>query len=301
MTKVITCLFLYLSLQVSAFSWWDGGHMVVAEIAYEELDSTVKEKVDRYLAAVSLPFPAHSNFVSSSVWADDISAEGLKVLFSWHGSAKVYDPSGILTAAQVKEINDRNLYEKDTVWAIKHSVKTLGNETASDWAKGFMLRMLIHIVGDIHQPLHNVTRYNVDFPNGDRAGTRFLLEGKHKSLHSLWDSVFEDAEIKPARPMTESDSEWVRVYASQIKSAYSRASLLAREEMMKPVGMGRMHFADQWSKESYDLALEYAYPGIEPNAEPSEEYMARGREVAREQLAIAAYRLADLLNAILSE
>jgi hypothetical protein len=55
----------------------------------------------------------------------------------------------------------------------------------------FNLRLLIHYVGDIHQPLHAISRFNEDFPIGDRGGNEFTLPSKDQvtNLHSLWDSV----------------------------------------------------------------------------------------------------------------
>ena len=58
-------------------------------------------------------------------------------------------------------------------------------------AKSFGLRMLIHYIGDIHQPLHCTARVDKEFPQGDRGGNLFNLPN-HLSigdLHAVWDSV----------------------------------------------------------------------------------------------------------------
>jgi hypothetical protein len=53
------------------------------------------------------------------------------------------------------------------------------------------LRLLIHYVGDIHQPLHTASRYDAMYKKGDRGGNFFNLQdiGGAKNLHSAWDSV----------------------------------------------------------------------------------------------------------------
>lgn len=58
-------------------------------------------------------------------------------------------------------------------------------------AKSVALRLLIHYLGDIHQPLHCSTRVDDDFPNGDKGGNDFPLPYHYavNNLHSLWDSV----------------------------------------------------------------------------------------------------------------
>lgn len=58
-------------------------------------------------------------------------------------------------------------------------------------AKSYALRLLIHYIGDIHQPLHCSTRVNKDYPKGDKGGNMFLLPYHYGSsdLHGVWDSI----------------------------------------------------------------------------------------------------------------
>ncbi len=52
-------------------------------------------------------------------------------------------------------------------------------------------RYLVHVVGDIHQPLHSVSLFNATYPSGDRGGNSLkitLLNGTSQNLHSFWDS-----------------------------------------------------------------------------------------------------------------
>lgn len=56
------------------------------------------------------------------------------------------------------------------------------------------MRLLIHYVGDIHQPLHCTSRVDKNYPKGDRGGNLFPIppegdEGDIKELHAAWDSV----------------------------------------------------------------------------------------------------------------
>ena len=59
-------------------------------------------------------------------------------------------------------------------------------------AKSFALRLLIHYVGDIHQPLHCSSRVDKTYPSGDEGGNLFELPFHYEvdNLHALWDSVF---------------------------------------------------------------------------------------------------------------
>ncbi len=53
------------------------------------------------------------------------------------------------------------------------------------------MRLLIHYVGDIHQPLHATTKFDSSYPAGDRGGNSFKLLEKDgiKELHAAWDSI----------------------------------------------------------------------------------------------------------------
>jgi S1/P1 Nuclease len=80
----------------------------------------------------------------------------------------------------MKSKNDGQSYSKDdgVSWGLSDS---------------FHLRMLIHYIGDIHQPLHASTRYTKDYPEGDEGGNYFRVTIPHhkdvSNLHALWDSV----------------------------------------------------------------------------------------------------------------
>lgn len=57
--------------------------------------------------------------------------------------------------------------------------------------KSMALRLLIHFIGDIHQPLHCMNRVNDQFPKGDKGGNEFLLPNHLRSnnLHAVWDAA----------------------------------------------------------------------------------------------------------------
>lgn len=285
--KLILFLFVCISVQSSVEGWWDMGHMAVAQIAYEELKPEVKTKMDLYLEAVSSSFPNHGDFISASVWADDIAEEGISAFFVWHGSARPYNPEKILSEKKVQEIVQK-MEGNDIVWAIQQCLKTLRSPKATFWAKGFMLRMLIHIVGDIHQPNHCITLYNHLFPEGDRAGTKFKISHPvYSSLHSLFDAAFGQTDRRPERPMTPHDKSYLNDLVSSLKKSYSRNDLKLRL-INKEV--------DRWRAETYKIGIEFVYNSIEFGEKPSPKYMEEGKKITGRQLALAGYRLADLLN-----
>ena len=111
----------------------------------------------------------------ASIWADDIVHDGIESFFKWHISSRPYDPEGILSTSEHEKIL-ASIEGNDLVWVIGECIKTLKNPNSTSWSRGFMLRVLIHMVGDIHQPSHCITLYNTQFPQGDRGGTRFKIK-----------------------------------------------------------------------------------------------------------------------------
>lgn len=126
------------------------------------------------------------------------------------------------------------------------------------------LRLLIHYVGDIHQPLHTVTRYTQDMPQGDRGGNSFPLE-KHGSvdeLHALWDSAVDQYKTDYALPL--SDYHWNKLgnISETLRTTYPQSSF---DELNNDY--------TTWSAEGYKIAKDFVYVGVQPNGWPSDEYM----------------------------
>jgi hypothetical protein len=58
----------------------------------------------------------------------------------------------------------------------KHSDGKIAGKIKWELSDSFHLRLLIHYVGDIHQPLHTSSRFTSDFPDGDMGGNSFIVD-----------------------------------------------------------------------------------------------------------------------------
>lgn len=80
----------------------------------------------------------------------------------------------------------------NSVQLVQNAIKVLTtniNKTTAE--RALFARYLVHVVGDIHQPLHSVSLFNETYPSGDRGGNSLkitLLNGSANNLHSFWDS-----------------------------------------------------------------------------------------------------------------
>ena len=135
--------------------------------------------------------------------------------------------------------------------------------------KQLALDYLVHLVGDLHLPLH------VGFLD-DLGGTKtkVTFQGKTQTLHELWDSGMLETEKGIARAM---------------------AKLLDEECDPKDRAAWQSGTPTDWANESLSLTIEYVYPLAESH-EISEEYVKRALPILHKRLLQAGVRLAWLLN-----
>lgn len=138
---------------------------------------------------------------------------------------------------------------------------------------------LIHLFGDIHQPLHCIEHVSTLHPAGDRGGNSFLIKGSPRNLHSLWDSSV-DFRNQPEQSTADS-----------IIQEHSRTDLAADLQITDP---------EKWARASFALAKKFAYGPLHENPKsppkPSAAYLKKAEEIGRRQAALAGYRLADRLK-----
>jgi len=291
-------------------AWFDTGHMLVAHIAKAQLPKEQVETVERLLNMWSNDFPEMSTFVSSSVWPDHIKctnseapvcsglpATALDAFNSWHFVDLDYDPDHV-------SINETQAFgNPSAVWALRQAMRTFAM-SQSTFAVNFMMRFAIHLLGDIHQPLHtaqgvfNDTRFGDIL--GDHGGNLIRIRTPWKeisNLHFLWDAA-------GGLYLT----EWPLVQevdlarnASAILRDFPRKSfkeLNDTEMSCFPTGDCGAVFK-RWVLQVHKVAINDAYQGVEANAAVSDRYITKVQEVSRRQLALAGYRLGDLLKVVI--
>lgn len=259
----------------TALAWHATGHMITAQIAYDDLTEDARAEVDRLVAVLAGFPPLRDHAVTASLWPDDLKLQGVEAFDHWH---YMNQPIREGFEGEIPPSATENV-----LWAIDQAVTTLRGD-GSDFAKALMLRLLLHLVGDIHQPLHCATRYSKALPSGDRGGNDFPLRGRYEQLHWLWDF---GAGAFPALD----EVSWrkpVRRHSDATKRAMPKDAVPHWKETDPRA----------WAEESFALARDVVYRGISPGSEPTPEYLVRAREVIRRRLAVGGYRLGALLNDI---
>ncbi len=128
--------------------------------------------------------------------------------------------------------------------------------------KAVALCWLLHVMGDIHQPLHATAAFSAvalnptDHPHGDAGGNGIHL-GEHRNLHALWDAAPDanpDATYDPGEPF---DERYNRAYARALK----QIDALLADADLNAQGKRAAQEKDpaQWARESFELAKEKVY------------------------------------------
>jgi len=230
----------------------DLGHKMVAAAAWEQLTPFAKQSVERVLGM------GKEHFIEASTWADRIkSNEDFNYLKPLH---YVNMPKDALSYVKSRDCKN----DKCVVQAIKKFSDIA--RTGSDKEKTLALRMLIHLIADVHQPLH-AGLYE------DRGGNWYEIkyQGKSVTLHKFW------------------DNHLVKRFDKQVASGAQK--ILENQITVNTSNPAR------WAEESHEISVNSVYL-VPENHVPSDEYLSMADEIMEKQLSRAAWRLAMHLNTL---
>jgi S1/P1 Nuclease len=284
-TSVLAALLTIASGYAAGASAWGGlGHRTVGAIAERLLSPAARVAVAELLSDDLDKFGApsgRSTLAAVSGWADEVSGTPA-ARPRWH-----YDDAPVCGSApkarycQEGQCNTEQLKRLVTVAGDKRATKRERNEA---------LKWVVHLVGDIHQPLHAAD-------NGDRGGNlvTVALAGVRtrgrESLHRAWDNELVEQGLQADRHG--------RVPADIDALALEATRLAGRAGQGTP---------DGWALESNELArtVAYHYPEFVCGVVPAHivvldrDYQARSATIARERVLLAGARLAGVLNEALA-
>jgi hypothetical protein len=236
------------ALESQAFAWGSQGHQVIANVAWQALTPKSRDEVSQLLAT-----EPGQTLESIATWADEHRSPATS---SWHyvnfprNSCK-FEPERDCAGGQC------------VVGAIEKNLSVLASN-ADDKARLKALKYLVHLVGDIHQPLHAGYK-------DDRGGNTYSLRAfmRQSNLHSVWDSGL----------IAQLDLD------NQALTRILQRSVAPKEvREISVVGM---------AEESCRLV---ASPGFYPEEKVTQEYVQRFMPLLQQRLSTAGYRLAAVIN-----
>jgi len=282
--KIFRLLAILASINI-AVSWNCAGHMISVQIALNLLgEKFVNTHIKPLLNQPGL-FVVYDNILQNSCWSDIIARSPELYTLDWHF---VNIPLHREEGRDIPLQRPYNYQKINIIWAIDMAIKVLtGN--SHQFTKEFMLRYLIHMLGDITQPLHSVSLFGADFPNGDKGGNLFnvYFNGKSSALHHLWDDGFNEFPFINF-PISSEDSEKIQKMAEKFQNEYG-----------KEFNLFSMNFdAENIAWESYDIASKFVYAGLEKDSQISEKYVKKAKESIRKRVVATGCYLAFALKEI---
>jgi len=161
---------------------------------------------------------------------------------------------------------------------------------SDDEGKSVALRLLIHYMGDVHQPLHIANRYTKAEPAGDKGGNDFLLKYHYTAneLHAVWDTVIYQNHKSPKRPFT--SATWAD-FKTTTDDFFKGLSVSKAD-------MESLDFA-KFRDESAAIA-QHVYDGLNEGKDQvvPQSYIDKYNPIARQRVAMASYRIVHLIEDI---
>ncbi|QCX38117.1 S1/P1 nuclease [Aureibaculum algae] len=250
----ISVLFISSSIFATSIEWGPTGHRTTGKIAENHLKKSVLKKIDKLLDGQSLAFV--------STYGDEIKSDKkYNKFYTWHYVNMPFD--------KTYETSEKNP-QGDLVTGINKCVEVLKDENSSKEDKAFYLKLLVHLVGDLHQPMH-VGRAE------DKGGNTVQVQwfGRGTNLHRVWDS--------------DMINEWGMSY---LELADNEQDL--SKAQLKAIQAGSVI---DWVNESHDLTKK-VYASVKVGENLRYQYNYDHFKTVRQQLQKAGIRLAELLNDI---
>jgi len=243
-----------------AFAWGKTGHRVSGEIAEHYLSDESRAAIEAILGVEDL--------AEASTWADFMRASQEPF---WQKTA---GPLHYLTIPEGKRYADVGAPPQgNAITALDRFRSVLLDPDSTLEQQQLALRFIIHVVGDIHQPLHA--------GNGtDRGGNAYVVTyfGSPTNLHSVWDSKMIDSEQLSYTEMT----EWLlrRITAEDVDAWWNTDPIV-------------------WAEESATIR-----DGIYPVGDARDirwDYLFEHKHTIEKRLSQAGVRMAAYLNELFAE
>ncbi len=238
-----------------AFSWGQKGHDVTAYIADQHLTPATRAAVDSLFEGKSIVYWAN--------WLDNAS----------HTPEYAYTKTWHYT-----NVDDGVRYEEapvnpagNSILAVKAQMEALADPATSFENRQLALKILVHVVGDMHQPMH--MGHATDL-GGNRVKVKF--HGRDTNLHSVWDAAIPEAAHKWGF------IEWQQMIDRETPE--SEAAIISGS-------------IDDWAKETLPITSQI-YAKMPDGTNIGYNEVAEWVEVVDQQLLRGGLRLAHLLNTL---
>lgn len=314
MYKLLFIAFLLTFLSINSFAWDDVGHKISAYIAWQRMTPAARDNVIRILRAAPEDSQLSTFYMNYGVEPEgQRKREFFMLVATW---ADIIRDRAFDT--RYKKYHKSNWHYADTFWkqvdgkvevlsgfeeggqAVNQLVefdKLIRNSSASDKDKAVAIAWIMHLLGDLHQPLHTSARVTDLEPKGDQGGNLFLLtpqgtpREKQENLHWFWDSI-----VVRAIPPKKTDF-CERDYIEPLAQRFMKKYPFSAEQ-------GKLKLGDYQALQQESFAYnntDVFSPDLIRFQPPSEKYKKNAYKLAERQLAMAGYRMGELFNTVFGQ
>lgn len=305
-----------LSISPKPAAAWNGiGHEVVARMTWNQLDEQTRAEAVRLLLAtdpsaeLTLMRPLRGGrrdqvlFERAATWPDYVRSEVPdENRPQWHYTNYFWEQD---ERGRPVNLPDMKPAKENVLTELPRLIGIVADTERSDHERGVALAWVLHLVGDLHQPLHCSARVTSEDPRGDRGGNSFKLEPavegledfRRDNLHSLWDGA-----VSRRHPQSffESGYRYRQRLVSEIERGYESA-----EARPSPVDTAfdsgaSLGVLTEWAKEGFELAKRACYPTELVRNQPApNKVLSLVAQESKTRMYLAGHRLASVLEAIL--
>jgi len=282
-----------------ALAWSQPGHMLTAAIAFDDLKARDAAAID-VIADIIAHHPDRGPF---SVAIDRATGQERALRLMMECARWPDDARGTLYDHPTRHYADRpvaaagvsapDATSGQAIEALALNFLEASDPKAPAQDRALALCWVMHLAGDIHQPLHTASVYSKAYPQGDAGGTQQFIQDPDtkqvESLHWFWDDRVEKS----------ADPRAIEATAADLEKRFARESL-GELSASQPTDFAHWAF-----DESHAIAAAHAYPDdlktsatntAAPALPPG--YSDMVADVASRRIVLAGYRLSDLLRAI---
>lgn len=325
-----------LAMTSNAFGWWDGSHLMITEVATvvtqnpsqtfmsENAYTAIQDLLKETIASPGSPTLSDNTgtLPTAAIWADAIKLfpnQGQNYSTCHYIDVPIDNINTHIShetaLSKVKAYSTAHNGEMNAITCLKSAIKTINTPMVEPQIKALALRLALHIVSDLAQPLHTASF-------GDRGGNNTVLQtpfeialasGKTTSarnLHQIWDAgfgIYSQFTYSAAREKkgayTTKELNYIKVNARELAELadYKALPINTRSEEVESL--------EDWVADSYEVAQNYAYSNLtlayRDNAGKNyvtivkdDAYHTANKWPAASQLYIGGVRLAKLMTAL---
>jgi len=288
---IVSCILAALAAQALAYS--DDGHMYVAKIAYDRLPAAKQKKLDDLVKLIKNG-KAPYNSVSAACFPDDVKrSPGFEGTGDWH-----FIDTPLNGGTLPKKANILNGIAKNI--ADYRAAAAAPATPANKLKQARAIVFLIHLVGDIHQPLH------CSEPGGSTGGNGITVanDPSRQNLHHFWDGAY-GASFDRAKGKSVVPGNGARPATAKAKAFADRTTAVMTGHTPGPLWNSIGQDYQAWANQTFAIAKSTAYGPLAVHGPPyapvtlNEAYVNKARNVTDQRVTLAGYRLAKLLDSLL--